>query len=722
MQVICTVALMLMRPPLIWLALLATLTPACHAQDDHSLYFGRGGTVSVEHPALPAPDAGLTVACWFRSSARLRKPVRLISCWAQRAKDPDPGRFFLGLTSTNRLGLGLRNAAGKEVLLTSAATWRDGRWHHAAGTWDGTAMVVYLDGKELARKELAEFGPLRESALPLVLGPYNAAKVRNPVLFEGYIADVALWNRALSAEDMAGSLISEPGEGEPGLLAYYPLRAQAPRDLVEDESGAGNQGRLSPELARVGWARTRARKDRNEDGPGLDFFCFDLSDVLTGDGRRIFVSHQDRAGVLWQDRRSGEISVTWIDSSLRSYRTIGLSVAEDAVLAAGTTDEKGNIYYLAIQEAPRSRPAGFEVVATLSKVAADGKALVERELDVSKSGLNIFSFSSRVLSSGNLRHSKGILGLILPRTMHRSSDGLRHQGAIAVTFSAKDLSRLSNLGQTSGHSKANFLTVSAKGSFLGLDLGDNYPRGVHLHEFTRGERHSRLVFTFKTAHSTRPRNGSPVYDEISQGGKTFYKNSNDNSVYTELGGLVENRSSYTIVFSTDQSLDGRVLDNSRAFRGCQDPRNLALVQVVKNFQRARRGSEISDAIMVDLPRKVQAETGGYYDFGGRWHKQRVVGVTWLTRYESGEAAHAPQLLPRDDGTILLVWEKTGQDASLRAMVIEPDGEVVTPEFSLPFFLSLNRQDRVLSLGGRTHLLASDGQGGGTHLYFLGDGK
>ena len=161
------ILLPVMMTPLVRLVLLVVLVPACFAQGDYCLYFGRGGTVEVENPALGAPDAGWTVACWFRSSARPRKPIHLVSCWTQRAKDPDPGCFFLGLTSNNRLGLGLRNAAGKEALLTSAATWRDGQWHHAAGTWDGTTMVVYLDGKELARKELTEFGPLHVSARPL---------------------------------------------------------------------------------------------------------------------------------------------------------------------------------------------------------------------------------------------------------------------------------------------------------------------------------------------------------------------------------------------------------------------------------------------------------------------------------------------------------------------------------------------------------------------------
>ena len=167
-----------------------------------------------------------------------------------------------------------------------------------------------------------------------------------------------------------------------------------------------------------------------------------------------------------------------------------------------------------------------------------------------------------------------------------------------------------------------------------------------------------------------------------------------------------------------------MLDNSRAFGGCNDPRNLALVRVVKDFGRAANGSEIDDALMASLPRKVVAKTGGYFDFSGRWHKQRVVGVTWLTQYTTGESAHAPQLLPREDGNLLLLWEKSGGKSALHAMVIEPDGTVATPDFALPFFSELNRQDRVLTIGGSTYVLATDRavaqDGSGVRLYAMRD--
>jgi len=381
-------------------------------------------------------------------------------------------------------------------------------------------------------------------------------------------------------------------------------------------------------------------------------------------------------------------------------------------------DADGNVCYRTVQRPPGNRAEGFEVAAVLHRTRHDGTDAIEQALDVSRQGVNIWRFHSGALRSASMRVSKGLLGMILPRQMHKSGDGLRHQGAIALAFRTKDLSLVRNHGQTSGHSMANSLTLNKKGQFLGVDLGDNYPRGVHLHTFDKASRTSRLVFTFKTAHATRARNGSPLYEEISGNGKTFYKWSNDNAVYTELGGVVEGKRGYTVVFATDRAPDGRVLDNARAFRGCLDPRNLALVHVVKAFGKAPGGSQIADDLMVSLPRKPQAETGGYFDFGGRWRKQRVVGVTWLTDYREREAAHAPQLLPRADGNLLILWEKQGVPGGLRGMVVEPDGEVVTPEFSLGFQTSLNRQDRVLTTRRRTYLLAGDLGGVELRLYHL----
>jgi hypothetical protein len=387
------------------------------------------------------------------------------------------------------------------------------------------------------------------------------------------------------------------------------------------------------------------------------------------------------------------------------------------ILAAGTTDPMGNVYYLVYQETPRNRSDDTPLLATLFKADAKGKPLLASKIDNSRRAFNVWSFGR---GHGNMRFSKGVLGLILPRTMYISGDGLRHQAAIAVSFAAKTLALMRNLGTTSSHSKGNILTVNAKGEFIGVDLGDNYPRGVHLHKFTSTNKASAVVFTYKTAHGTRARNGSPVYGEISKKGRTFYTWSNDNNTYSELGAVVEGRKSYSVIFSTDQSLDGKVLDNSRAFRNCNDPRNLAMLRVVKRFQKGSRGSVVGDSLMVGLQRDNKVETGGFFTFAGRWANQRVTGVTWLTHYKANESAHSPQAIGLSDGGTLILWEKSGRDDnSLHAMKFDRKGKP-SAEMNLGIRLRLNRQDRLLRLGDRIYLIATAGEGDRSRLYFVRD--
>lgn len=72
-----------------------------------------------------------------------------------------------------------------------------------------------------------------------------------------------------------------------------------------------------------------------------------------------------------------------------------------------------------------------------------------------------------------------LLGIIVSRKMTRSTDGLNHQGAYAATLSASTLKPLKKYGQTSGHSFANSLIAKNGEGFMGIDLGDNYPRAIN---------------------------------------------------------------------------------------------------------------------------------------------------------------------------------------------------------------------------------------------------
>lgn len=72
-----------------------------------------------------------------------------------------------------------------------------GRWHHVAGTYDGSWVRVYVDGEEVSRRRHS--GVLIENDLPLVIG--SNGLTRNEI-WAGGIDELKVYDRALTDEEI----------------------------------------------------------------------------------------------------------------------------------------------------------------------------------------------------------------------------------------------------------------------------------------------------------------------------------------------------------------------------------------------------------------------------------------------------------------------------------------------------------------------------------------
>ncbi|ALG67862.1 hypothetical protein [Beggiatoa leptomitoformis] len=403
-------------------------------------------------------------------------------------------------------------------------------------------------------------------------------------------------------------------------------------------------------------------------------------------------------GIVWQNQADHSIQLTWLSNDLQSYTTITLN-NNGMDLAVATGDDEGFIYYLTIQSGNGAQTDSSRV-ATLYKSNENGVLSTSLALDTAKTGLNIVSFDTDNVAS--LRYAQGKLGLIIGRLMHTSNDGLNHQGAIAVTFDANTLALLKNFGQTSGHSFENILTTNSQNEFVGVDLGDNYPRGINLHKFTDSRIDSRVIYTFKTQHgttATSPAGKSyPLYSEISDSSHTYYKWSNDNNTYSELGGVIEGQQGYTVIFAGEKSPTGVSLDNSRVGSYLNDPRNLGIVQVIHDFASItpNTDNEVPEGLILT---DGLTETGGFYTFNGTWSPQRNTGVVWLTNYQDKTQANVSRLksVKLNDGNILLLWElwTDSQYVNTYMLKISEQGQKRSDIIALGTEVRLNRTDDIL---------------------------
>lgn len=91
--------------------------------------------------------------------------------------------------------------AGTRYRATTAADFIEtGVWYHVVGTYDGETLKLYVDG-ELIDSNTDPSGPIDLSSVILAFGTWSA-----PIdYFQGKVDEVAIWDEALSADEIADS-------------------------------------------------------------------------------------------------------------------------------------------------------------------------------------------------------------------------------------------------------------------------------------------------------------------------------------------------------------------------------------------------------------------------------------------------------------------------------------------------------------------------------------
>jgi hypothetical protein len=79
----------------------------------------------------------------------------------------------------------------------------DGRWHHAAATYDGQVSKIYVDGVERGQKKAGHPAPIGKNNWDLCVGNRVIEdSLGDFVAYDGLIDEVRIYNRALSADEI----------------------------------------------------------------------------------------------------------------------------------------------------------------------------------------------------------------------------------------------------------------------------------------------------------------------------------------------------------------------------------------------------------------------------------------------------------------------------------------------------------------------------------------
>ena len=166
-----------------------------------ALSFGGNDIVRIPDSASLEPQK-VTVAAWFRGSA-----------------SPGINRYLLakGSLQCDRASYGLYSGGngGLGFYISGATTWYasplappsvwDGKWHHAAGTFDGQTVRLFIDGQEVGSGTSAStaiaYNPPDGGGL---LGDFHGTDngVDCDLFMTGDIDGVQVWSQALPVPDI----------------------------------------------------------------------------------------------------------------------------------------------------------------------------------------------------------------------------------------------------------------------------------------------------------------------------------------------------------------------------------------------------------------------------------------------------------------------------------------------------------------------------------------
>ena len=190
------------------------------------------------------PTNAITVETWINASAWKNS----ISDGSIIAKDVNaPNRGYI---------LRCGNNGSIEFMISDGGTWKSAsspsmlltsRWYHIAGVYDGTNVMLYVNGEKVAYKPAFSFSP---SPTNLYIGESPTYSGRT---FAGTIDEVRIWNIARSATDIQSNMTTSFTGNEPGLVAYYKLDEGLGNAVINDQTANANLGTLTNFILANAW-------------------------------------------------------------------------------------------------------------------------------------------------------------------------------------------------------------------------------------------------------------------------------------------------------------------------------------------------------------------------------------------------------------------------------------------------------------------------------------
>ena len=202
------------------------------AQQSALQFSGAGSYVSFGPATNTLGLTNFTVECWFKrigtgSTASTGtggiSGVPLVTKGRGESETPSLNcNYFLGHTSGNLLVADFEELTGPNHPLTGTHAFSSNVWHHAALTYDGTALKLYLDGA-LDNSVAATGTPDYTSIQPAAIASALNSTAAPAGVFSGIIDEVRIWNYARTQAQIQNAMLTQLTTPDTGLVGRWGL-------------------------------------------------------------------------------------------------------------------------------------------------------------------------------------------------------------------------------------------------------------------------------------------------------------------------------------------------------------------------------------------------------------------------------------------------------------------------------------------------------------------
>jgi PKD repeat protein len=210
--------------------------------DTATTFAGSTGSTMTTTIPVQGPDT-FTVEAWFRTTTT--SGGKLIGFGNRSTGNSTSYDRQLYLDNTGRVWFGVNNGSAR--MLTSAAAYRDGAWHHVAATLGAGGMALYVDGARVASRTDVTTGQYY-SGFWRVGGDNLAGWTGRPTSdhIAGSLDEVAVYPTALSAATVAdhhrvgtGATVDQPP------TAAFTARTDALQVTVDGSGSTDPEGSIA---------------------------------------------------------------------------------------------------------------------------------------------------------------------------------------------------------------------------------------------------------------------------------------------------------------------------------------------------------------------------------------------------------------------------------------------------------------------------------------------